>query len=65
MATPQDADLIIKLYDLRRLRNLFGPHYLVNLERLIASHPHGEERVGRMRERFKVLADQRASREKG
>ncbi|MGH9939084.1 MAG: DUF4760 domain-containing protein [Blastocatellia bacterium] len=42
------------------LRASFGPQFLVNLEKLIATHPNGAERVQMMKERFNTMAAQRA-----
>jgi len=42
------------------LRASFGPQFLVNLEKLIAAHPNGAERVQMMKERFNTMAAQRA-----
>lgn len=42
------------------LRQIFGPQYLANLEKLVKAHPHGELRVNLMKERFKKMAEQRA-----
>lgn len=44
------------------LRKLFGPQYLVSLEKLVQSHPNGEMRVNIMRERFAKMAEQRAGK---
>lgn len=44
------------------LRNFFGPQYMVNLEKLIASHPSGAQRLEIMKARFKTLAEQRAAK---
>lgn len=44
------------------LRNFFGPQYMVNLEKLIASHPNGAQRLEIMKARFKTLAEQRAAK---
>jgi len=44
------------------LRAFFGPQYLVNLEKLVAAHPNGEQRLQIVRERFKRLAAQRAEK---
>jgi hypothetical protein len=44
------------------LRAFFGPQYLVNLEKLIAAHPNGEQRLQIVKERFKKLAAQRAEK---
>ena len=44
------------------LRAFFGPQYLVNLEKLIAAHPNGEQRLQIVKERFKRLAAQRAEK---
>ncbi len=43
------------------LRGFFGPQYLVNLEKLVASHPNGEQRIQMMKERFKSMAAQHAA----
>jgi len=42
------------------LRAFLGPQFLVNLEKLIAAHPNGAERIQVMKERFNTLAAQRA-----
>jgi hypothetical protein len=42
------------------LRASFGPQFLVNLEKLIASAPDGGKRVQIMKERFNSMAAQRA-----
>ncbi|MBL8166748.1 MAG: hypothetical protein JNJ50_01250 [Acidobacteria bacterium] len=42
------------------LRHFFGPQYLVNLEKLIALHPNGAQRLELMKKRFKAMAEQRA-----
>jgi hypothetical protein len=42
------------------LRAAFGPHFLVNLEKMIATHPNREERLRMMKERFRRMAAQRA-----
>jgi hypothetical protein len=42
------------------LRGAFGPHFLINLEKLIATHPHREERLRMMKERFRGMAAQQA-----
>jgi hypothetical protein len=42
------------------LRGAFGPHFLVNLEKLIATHPNREDRLRMMKERFRGMAAQRA-----
>jgi hypothetical protein len=42
------------------LRASFGPQFLINLERLIASAPDGPKRVQTMKERFNSMAAQRA-----
>lgn len=42
------------------LRQFFGPQYLVNLEKLIALHPNGAQRLELMKKRFKAMAEQRA-----
>jgi hypothetical protein len=42
------------------LRASFGPQFLVNLEKLIASAPDGPKRVQIMKERFNSMAAQRA-----
>ncbi|MCI0337953.1 MAG: hypothetical protein L0226_10270 [Acidobacteria bacterium] len=43
------------------LREFMGPNFLVNLEKLVASHPNAEQRVQRFKERFKNMAAQRAA----
>jgi len=42
------------------LRAFFGPQFLINLEKLIASHPNGAERVQMLKERFNTILAQRA-----
>ncbi|MCG3160043.1 MAG: hypothetical protein JMDDDDMK_01075 [Acidobacteria bacterium] len=42
------------------LRAFFGPQYMVNLEKLIAAHPYGAQRIQVMKERFNTLSAQRA-----
>ncbi|MGE0128463.1 MAG: hypothetical protein AB7U82_10320 [Blastocatellales bacterium] len=42
------------------LRAFFGPQYLGNLEKLIAAHPNGHQRVQMFKERFNTLAAQRS-----
>ncbi|MBO0858539.1 MAG: hypothetical protein J2P21_08760 [Chloracidobacterium sp.] len=42
------------------LRATFGPHFLSNLEKLIAAHPDREARIKAMKERFNSMAEQRA-----
>ena len=42
------------------LRASFGPQFLINLEKLIASAPDGAKRVQTMKERFNSMAAQRA-----
>jgi hypothetical protein len=42
------------------LRASFGPQFLANLEKLIASAPDGAKRVQVMKERFNSMAAQRA-----
>lgn len=44
------------------LRGFFGPQYMVNLEKLIASHPNGAQRVEMMKARFKNMAEKRAQK---
>ena len=44
------------------LRAIFGPQFLVNLEKMIASAPDGTQRVQAMKERFNAMAAQRARR---
>lgn len=44
------------------LRETFGPQYMVNLEKLVASHPTGAQRTEMMKARFKTLAEQRAKK---
>lgn len=46
------------------LRGFFGPQYLVNLEKLIASHPQREQRLQMMKERLKQRAALLAEKEK-
>jgi len=41
------------------LRAFLGPQYLVNLEKLIAAHPNGAQRIQAFKERFNALAAQR------
>src|SRR5215203_1862668 len=41
------------------LRSFFGPQYMANLEKLIATHPNGAQRVEMMKARFKALAERR------
>ena len=42
------------------LRASFGPQFLINLEKLIASAPDGAKRVQTMKERFNAVVAQRA-----
>jgi hypothetical protein len=42
------------------LRASFGPQFLANLEKLIASAPDGAKRVQLLKERFNAMAAQRA-----
>ena len=42
------------------LRASYGPQFLINLEKLIASAPDGAKRVQTLRERFNSMAAQRA-----
>lgn len=44
------------------LRGFFGPQYMVNLEKLIASHPNGAQRVEMMKARLKAIAERRAAK---
>ena len=44
------------------LRKFFGAQYLVNLEKLVRSHPNGAERVKLMKERFAKMAELRAGK---
>ncbi len=44
------------------LRGFFGPQYMVNLEKLIATHPNGVQRVELMKARFKAIAERRAAK---
>ena len=44
------------------LRGFFGPQYMVNLEKLIATHPNGAQRVELMKARFKAIAERRAAK---
>jgi hypothetical protein len=46
------------------LREFVGPQFLVNLEKLMASHPHGEQQIKRMKERFKRMAAIQVENEK-
>lgn len=39
------------------LRGFFGAQYMVNLEKLIASHPNGAQRVEMMKARFKGMIE--------
>ena len=41
------------------LRVIFGPQFLVNLEKLITAHPNGAQRIQVMKERFNTMAAQR------
>ena len=44
------------------LRKLFGPQYLVSLEKLVKGAPNGEARVNMMRERFAKMLEQRTGK---
>ncbi len=44
------------------LRAFFGPQYMINLEKLVAAHPDGAQRVEMMKARLKNLAAQRAQK---
>lgn len=44
------------------LRGVFGPQYLVNLEKLVAMAPNGAQRVEMMKKRYKTIAEQRAEK---
>ena len=44
------------------LRSFFGPQYMVNLEKLIATHPSAPQRVELMKSRFKAIVDRRAAK---
>lgn len=44
------------------LRGFFGPQYMANLEKLIATHPNGAIRVEMMKARFRGMAEQRAKK---
>ena len=44
------------------LRSFFGPQYMVNLEKLIATHPNGAQRVELMKARFKAIVERRAAK---
>lgn len=44
------------------LRGFFGPQYMVNLEKLIATHPNGAQRVELMKARFKAITERRAAK---
>jgi hypothetical protein len=37
------------------LREFLGPNFLINLEKLVASHPDGEQRISNLKARFKRL----------
>lgn len=51
-----------KLGDLvPELREIFGPQYMKNLEQLIAKQPDGERRIQMFKERYKKIAELRAS----
>lgn len=39
------------------LRQFLGPHYLINLEKLVADHPNGAQRVEMMKARFKGMVE--------
>ncbi len=39
------------------LRQFFGPQYLINLEKLVADHPNGAQRVEMMKARFKGMVE--------
>ncbi|MBP6824039.1 MAG: hypothetical protein KA368_21000 [Acidobacteria bacterium] len=39
------------------LRQFFGPQYLINLEKLVADHPNGVQRVEIMKARFKGMVE--------
>lgn len=43
------------------LREIFGPQYMKNLEQLIANQPDGARRIQLFKERFKKIAELRAS----
>ena len=40
---------------LKEIRGAFGPHFLLNLEKLVDATPGGRERAAAVRERFKAL----------
>ncbi len=44
------------------LRGFFGPQYMANLEKLIATHPNGAQRVELMKARFKAITERRAAK---
>ena len=44
------------------LRGFFGPQYMANLEKLIATHPHGAQRLEMMKARFKAIAERRTAK---
>lgn len=44
------------------LRTVFGPQYMANLEKLVALHPNGAQRVEMMKVRYKTLAERRAAK---
>lgn len=48
--------------DIDGLRKIFGPQYLGNLEKLVASQPNGAERVAIFKEKFKQWAAARAEK---
>ncbi len=50
---------------LAELRAINGPHYLVNLERLIDATPNGRQRVIAMRERLKTMRARLAAQATG
>jgi hypothetical protein len=52
-----------KLGDLvPELREIFGPQYLKNLEQLIAKQPDGARRIQMFKERYKKIAEIRATK---
>lgn len=44
------------------LRGIFGSQYLANLEKLIAQHPHAEQRLALLRARFQAIAERNAQK---
>jgi hypothetical protein len=46
------------------LRGFMGPHFLRNVEKMVANHPDREPRIQMMKERFKRMAAIQAENEK-